>query len=504
MNKHIPPHSETAERVVLGQVLVKHKEFSFLRSEMKFTPEFFYIPAHSIIFEAMNALYLEGRPCDLHAVVIQLTKAGNFDKVGGAAYLDAVYQCAPPDGIIGFYADEVKSCYEKRKVLQIAIEMQSDACNPSNEDGREVAAKGVVELCKIVDSRPEKKTCDEYAGESIDAWIRMAEFRHSGKPVPMLGMATGFKRLDGLLGGLQDGLAILGAKESTGKTSLEAQIAGYIMQSIDVPVLRITRDSKVKDLVRRDLCRESSVPMNFMDNGEYNQIYAERIKAARERMKKWKVDIVDDTFKWPDIAALIRADVAKRGTRLVTVDFLQRFRTGDRQTDRSRADRTEEIVSGFKDLTLELGICALILSQFSRDEIDPRYHINSWLDQKPSLQKLRDSGSIEQQADQVMLLSKIADIEDENGVMGRVTILGNEVAKNRNGSPGTVMMRFDRPMFRMEEVTVLQQEAIKKYLRDDRNLQAKRKKLADIEQPYFTTVKDAIERSSEMEGKAYA
>jgi replicative DNA helicase len=502
-----PPYNELAERICLGTVmLLGHKPFDFLRNEKRFTKDFFYLPAHLLVFEAMDALFTSGLPCDFHAVEVKLTRDGTLDRVGGALFLDGIQEAGRIDGLIELYAEQVKQDHDRRLIIACARKMEAEAFNPENEDARSVAATGIEELCRIAEARQTKKTVAQLADESIARWDELAALKRENKPVPLKGYSTGHERLDRLLGGLQVGLTVIGAQESTGKTSIEGQMLMYAMKNSGVTTLRFTRDSQDSDLVARDIVRESFAPMHYLNAGYMNAVQRERLVTARDSIVKANVRIIDDVFKLPDILAVIRADVARRGTRIVSLDYLQLLRCGDKLIDRSPNQRTEELVTALKGIAGELKIAVVVLSQFSREQAEgfhggPR-PIN-WLDSRPKLARLRDSGSIEQQADVAILMSKVCDLDDGEGRMtGEATLIGVEVAKNRNGAKGVIMMRFDGPCFKFEEIPDLQQRAIAKCLKDERELAMKHVKLDNIEQPYFCTIQDALMRYHMMEPHA--
>jgi len=223
-----------------------------------------------------------------------------------------------------------------------------------------------------------------------------------------------------------------------------------------------------------------------------NAIQRERLQKARNDIAGWKVKIEPNVWKIPDVCALIRADVQKRGTKLITIDYIQVFSSGNRAADGDRNGKLETIMGALKNLVFDIKVPILILSQFARDKESTKGRVGNWLYSRPILEDLKDSGSIEQLADQAMLLSKVEDILDEDGQEGNRTIVACDIAKNKQGATKAIFLNFHRPVFTMTELSVLQQKAVVKALQDDG------KKTDKCKPPHFTCVQDAIDRAHLM------
>lgn len=495
------PCSEEAEQGVLGSVMLDPGVFGLLRAELGIQEDSFFMPAHRIVWAAMERLAEVGRPIDMITLIDELKKDGGLVKCGGSLFLDGLLERTPTAAHAEFYGEQVRQSWSRRKVIDAARKMEQLANDAGCDDARTAAAKGVEMLCVVLEERRRTTTNAEYMAEALKDWERLAGFRQRKEAVPLLGYPTGMDRLDDVIDGLQKNLIVLGARQSTGKTTLEGQVVGFLCDKVGLPVLRITRDSKISDLWKRDICREAEVSLAKMNKGFLYDSGKQKVHDTIKMMEEWPVRVVDDVWKIRDVCALIRADVAKRGTKLVTLDFLQMFRVGDSRIDADRNGRMEEVLSQLKGLVLELKIPIVCLSQFARDKdrLTGKSGVN-WIETRPILEDLKDSGSIEQLADVGILLSKIDDVPDEEGHTGKVTVVACDVAKNKNGPTGPVFLRFDRPYFRMREYSELEQRAIVKFLYDEITVKRMKGMTWDKikDQPVFQSVGEAINRAREM------
>lgn len=490
----IPPHSETSEQGVLGGVLLDGNQFGMLKADMNVVGEAFYVPANRMIWEAMEAVALTGRSIDIYTVAAELTRSGALDKCGGMAYMDGMAERCPIASHVGHYAEEVMLKFGLRACLAASRKIESDALNPEAEDGRTVAAAGIMALCEVMKSKEPDVGIMEDIELSIREWDAAAELRREGKVVPMKGLATGISEIDRLTNGMQPGVIVVGARESTGKTTLEGQIAAHVMRA-DFPVLRITRDSERKLILERDIAREAQVNLALLPKGFMTAIHRERIIKARELIRGWKQKVVMDKWKMPDVCAAIRADFHRRGTRLVTIDFLQQFQTGNSRLDQDQNGKYEAIMGMLKNLTFEIHVPIMVLAQFARDKDGQKGRFGgNWLTQKPIMADFKGSGAIEQLADVALLLSKVGDVRDENGDLGMRTLLGCDVAKNKQGPQGSLFLNFHRPYFTMEEVTENQHTAVTKFLRDE--LKGEKWIAKGDDPPYYDDLEDALKRAS--------
>jgi replicative DNA helicase len=488
------PFSKESEVGVLGSALSDTRVFSYLKSETDICAESFYEPIHADIWTAMEELHSAGRPIDPRTVVGQLKTTGNLERVGGFAAVTGIADDVLTSAHVESYAAEVSRCAGLRAVLKASSKMTSAALAPDALNGQEVAAKGIADLVEVLKTREAETTIEHEANLAVARWDEAVAIREAGGKAHTSGIPCGLQRIDGLLDGLQPGLIVLGARQSTGKTAMCGQIVGNMLKA-GLPVLRITRDSLRARLIERDIAREAYMNLSSLSKGYMKALERERVIKAKEAVSRWPVRIETRLWKIQDITAAIRADVQKRGTRFVSIDYVQLLSAGSRATDNDRNGKLEVIMGELKKLVFDIGIPILILSQLARDKEGLKGRCGNFLHSRPIMEDMRDSGSLEQLADVVILLSKVDDIHDENMELGRRSLLAFDIAKNKQGPTDTIMLQFHRPYFTFEEITENQQDAVMKALKDDG------KKLDKIKQPYFESIQDAMNRSHLMEEK---
>ena len=507
------PHSAEHEGAALGSVLLDVAAFSVLKNDVGLKAEAFYIPAHRLVWEAMEALAAEGRPCDVVSVVDAMRRSGELEKCGGPLFLDGLMENTPTAAHAEFHGEQVLGYWSRRRVIDAARKTEQLAMDGQAVDGRGAAAKGVELLCEVMETRKAVVTNEAYMDNSIERWKVQAEYRKNKLPTPLLGLSTGLPRVDELLNGLKPSLMVLAARQSTGKTALEGQISSYIANQ-GTPVLRITQDSDIQELWDRDICRMAEVSLAKMERGWMFGADEQKVIDSRGLMREWPVRCEDDVWKIRDVCSLIRADVAKRrrirddGTPepyLVTIDYLQLMRTGIPSVDNDRNSRMEECMMHLKRLWRALKIPILVLSQIARDKegLKGRGGGCNWLDNRPILEDIKDSSAIEQAANVAILMSKVEDVADEEGRTGKVTLVALDVAKHKGGPTGPIFARFDRPYFLWHELKKHEQAAVVKYMQDEKRLKVFKVKEDKLQQPVFGSVTEALARADEMEQKKF-
>jgi replicative DNA helicase len=478
-----PPFSEEHERAALGSVLLVGSKWDVLKVDWNLKADAFYIPAHRVTWEAMESLAAAGRPVDVIAVVDQMKRDGTLEKAGGPMFLDGLMELTPTAEHVEFHAEQVAGYWS-------------------------AAAKGVELLCEVMEERKSTVSNVEYMDRALARWDQQAEYRKNKQTPPLLGLSTGLPRIDELLNGLKKGVIVLAARQSTGKTALEGQISTHVV-NMGHPVLRITQDSDIQELWDRDICRTAGVSLAKMERGWMFGNQRQQVVDSKELMKDWPMRCEDEVWKIRDVCSLIRADVAKRRKvnpltglpepYLVTIDYLQLLRTGIPSVDNDRNSRMEECMTHLKRLYKELGIPIMVLSQIARDKdrLTGRGGCN-WLDNRPIMEDIKDCSSIEQGAHVIGLMSKVEDLADEEGRTGKVTLVALDWAKHKNGQTGPIFTRFDRPYFRWEEFTQLQQSAVVKFLHDEKLVKVMKMKPEKLKEPVFENVGDAVARCNEM------
>jgi replicative DNA helicase len=434
--ERVPPHSEDAERGVLGAILLDSEKVMDLCIERQLDPESFYIPVHRAIFDAMMVMNREGRPIDLLTVGERLKAVGLLERVGGAPALHRIVDATPTSAHAEYYIDIVRDRHLLRRVIEASRTAERNCYDP-NAEAQSVLGQAEQSFFDItVNQHGQMRPWHELVNEIV------ATFDNQQKG--FLGVPTGFKDLDKTIKGLKPGnMVVLAARPSMGKTSLAMNIVEHVAlgkgdaQSRPRPVGVFSVEMSCLDLVKRMICCRAEVSGHAIAEGFISQTNHGRLISAADALSNAPIYIDDSAgLDITELRARARRMKSKHNVELIVIDYLQLLRA----PEHSRHGRQVEITyvsAGLKAMAKELGLPVLVLSQLSRA---PEARGG---EEKPKLSDLRDSGSIEQDADIVMLLRRpcrtASDQERENRTLAIV-----EIAKNRNGpAMEEIRMEFD-------------------------------------------------------------
>lgn len=428
----IPPQNIEAEQTVLGSILIDKNAIHKIADVLE--EHDFYSPAHEEIFKAIIELYIKHQPIDIATVANALKESGRLKDVGGSGYLAELTNLVTTAAHADHYAQIVKEKKVLRDLIKTSAEITESAFDPG-EDVESLLDSIEQRILNISQSSLTKNFVhikDELKG----AYERIEKLHAGGEG--MRGVPTGFPKLDNILSGLQKSdLIILGARPSLGKTSMALDIMRHAALVAKIPVGFFSLEMSREQVIDRIISAESQVPLWEIRTGKIrDDVEFQMIQSSLDRLSEAHI-YIEDT---PSMNILQMRSMARRlqvehGLGLIVVDYLQLI------TPRTNSDNTvqqiTEISRGLKALARELKTPVLALSQLSRD-IDKRDYGGG-----PKLSDLRDSGSIEQDADVVMFISR----KDRGGQdvlpeeQGIATI---HVAKHRNGPIGSLQLRFDQ------------------------------------------------------------
>ncbi len=423
----VPPQSLDAERAVLGSIMLRAEALH--EASNLLTPELFYAHKNGIIYDAMLSLSKNSEPIDVLTVTERLREMGQLDSVGGPIYISSLTEGVPSATHATYYAETVY----KKAMLRSLIEAGSDIGELGYSEPEDItetldqAEKRVFE----VTSRPGAQKFIPMSAMIDEAWQRfdkLADSEHELRGVP-----TGYADLDNLLAGLQKSdLIILAARPSVGKTTLAMDIARHVAVKKNIPVGIFSLEMSSQQLVDRMLAAEARVSSWHLRTGRlHNENDFQILQEALARMAQAPLFI--DDFAGNTISrmrSIARKLKAEHGLGLIVVDYLQLIITS-RQYD-SMVNQVTEISRSLKQLAKELDVPVLALSQLSR-AVEQRGG-------KPRLSDLRDSGSIEQDADVVMFIHREDKGRDESERTNIAEIL---IEKHRNGPTGRIELFFD-------------------------------------------------------------
>ncbi len=427
----LPPQNLEAEKSLLGALLLDKEAIHKIVDIT--TAKDFYSRAHQIIFEGMLRLYNKQEPIDLLTVSNTLRENNQLDGVGGVAYLTSLINAVPSSAHVTNYAKIVERKYILRELIDsanhiIGLGHKEDLDLEVMLDEAEQKLFAVTQKSTIQAFQPLTKSLND-AFERLDSL-------HKGDGA-IRGVSTGFVDLDNKTAGLQrSNLIILAARPSIGKTSLALDIARQASKHTQVGIfsLEMSRD----EVTDRILAAEAGVSLwkmrtgKLSHSGENNDF--EKIAFALDRLAQSKL-FIDDTSA-PTVLqmrAMARRLQAEHGLGLIIVDYLQLVRSN--QNYESPVQQVTEISRNLKSLARELNVPVLALSQLSRA-------VESRPDQRPKLSDLRDSGSIEQDADLVMFIFRHDKINRDPNAE-KTNIAEIIIAKHRNGPTGEVELYFE-------------------------------------------------------------
>jgi replicative DNA helicase len=439
----LPPHSPDAERSVLGSMLRDNGVIGDVIQIIRV--ENFYADAHQKIFQAMVGLYDKGHPVDLVVLSEVLKEQKHIEDIGGYAYLAVLWDAAPTAANAEYYARIVRDKALVRSLIHSTNEIQRDAYDqamPADEllEGAERKILDIAQMGIVGQTYTLQDAINE-AYDRIDA--------RTAKDQPISGIATGFTDLDGLTAGLQNSeLVIIAARPSHGKTAFALNIARHVAVEERMPVFFVSLEQSRVELAERLLCCQARVDSHKLRKGylaadEMNKLIAaggelrgsNEAPGASAPVKLF----IDDTAGQGmlRIAANARRLKLRHNLKLVVVDYLQLVEPDNRRD--SRQEQVANISRRLKFLAKELSIPVIALAQVNRSSEDRQDHT-------PRLADLRESGSIEQDADTVMLLHR-PEMYDPGQHEGIMEI---HIAKQRNGPTGKITLTFQKQFMRFE------------------------------------------------------
>lgn len=430
------PHAVETERSILGLILLDNAVLHHVLAHLD--REDFYVEAHRRIFEKMVALYERGRPVDPITLREELAAAGELEQVGGAAAIARLMDGLPQLQNIEHYVRIVREKALLRKLIRAAHQIITEAL-AAPEDPESVLDRAQAAILRITEERTWRQGFVSI-GEIARAELLEVE-RMAGRPQVLTGLPTGFTDLDYMTSGLQRGdMIIVAGRPSSGKTSFALSIAHNVARAGYVVGIASLEMSK-EQLVQRLLCSTARINLHRFRGGFLNREEWGRLADALGQLAACKI-FIDDT---PAMTALeLRAKARRlkheKGLDLLIVDYLQMM--GARGRFESRQQEVSAISRELKTIAKDLDIPLIAVSQLSRAPEVRTSH-------RPQLSDLRDSGSLEQDADVVLFVyrEEMYNPTEENEGIAEII-----VGKQRNGPTGTVQVAFVKEFTRFENL----------------------------------------------------
>ncbi len=439
--ERLTPQNLEAEQSFLGSLLLDKD--AIIKVADMLQPDDFYNDKHRRIYEAMIDLYRKSDPIDLLSLGNRLQEKGELEQIGGRAELISLANAVPTASHVVHYGEIIQKKATMRRLLQAAGEITALGYDQA-EDVAVLLDQAESKLFNV-SQKFLKRSFTPIRDVLSDAFERIDELhREKGK---LRGIATGYTDLDGILGGLQrSDLVILAARPSCGKTAFALDIARLAATKARIPVGIFSLEMSKEQLVDRMICSEANVDLGRMRTGKLNEggehSDFERIGHALGVLSEAPIFIDDSaSANIMEIRTKARRLQMEHGLGMLVIDYLQLMESRSKSADSNRVQEVAEITRGLKTIARELNIPVLALSQLARSVELQKPAI-------PRLAHLRESGSIEQDADVVMFIYRKAadknyrpeEISPEEQNLAEI-----HIAKHRNGPTGLVKLFFDGP-----------------------------------------------------------
>ncbi len=433
------PHNLDAERAILGAILLDDSALLAVFETLK--PQDFYLDSHRKVLEKMIHLMNTSRPIDLVTLKDELQRSNELESVGGAAYLASLTDGLPRAMNIEYYARIVKEKSTLRRIIQISNEAMTRSYK-DEESAEEIlhhVEGGVFDI-----ANQQFHTRFSSITPIVDNVYKHIEELFN-KKTPVTGLETGFVDLDRMTAGLHPSdLIIVAARPGLGKTSLCLNIAQHAAIRNGKCVGIFSLEMSKEQLVKRLLCSEARIDAHRINTGYLNKEDWNRLSRASGDLSETKI-FIDDTasISVPELRSKSRRLSLERGLDLIIVDYLQ-LMSGSTTRYENRTQEISQISRGLKGIAKELNVPLVAVSQLSR-AIESRHGEH----RRPQLSDLRESGSIEQDADVVMFIYRedIVNPTEENSGLGELII-----GKQRNGPTGTIQLAFSRQFTRFDSL----------------------------------------------------
>ena len=421
-----PPHDLAAEQCVLGGMLMSKDAISDVLEVIR--PADHYRPAHQLVHEVILDLYSRGEPADAVTVANELTKRGEIARVGGAPYLHTLMACVPTAANAGYYARIVRERAILRRLVEVGTRIVQLGYS-GDGDADEIVDRAEAEVYGVTDRR----VSEDYRSLSEIMPGALNEIEAIGSRGGMLtGVPTGFADLDALTNGLHPGqMVVIAARPALGKSTLALDLARAASVKAGLTSVIFSLEMSRNEITMRLLSAEARVPLHSMRTGQMGEEDWARLARRMSEVVDAPMFIDDSpNMSMMEIRAKCRRLKQRHDLRLVIIDYLQLMSSPKRVENRQQ--EVSDMSRSLKLLAKELDVPVVAVAQLNRGP-------EQRTDKRPLLADLRESGSIEQDSDVVILLHREDAYERESPRAGEADFI---VAKHRNGPTATVTVAF--------------------------------------------------------------
>jgi replicative DNA helicase len=436
------PHAVGMEKSILSTMLQDPQEFIPLAMEEGLTERYFYLPNHAALFAILVERFTNGKEIELVSLIQYLIDTGKLDKMGGPSAITDIYTYSPSTSRFRPHIVSLREKFTGREILRIGNESAA-AVYDEPEAVQETLANLEREVMAIRDMGNGEKpqTVKQAAMIVVDKLQRELNRDPTSK-----GISTGFADLDRMTNGQHPGeMGIIGARPSVGKTALLANIIDHVCLTESIPVLFFSAEMTTEAITKRMIFSRAKYSLSELSRGVMP------IKSDLIRIQKATMEIAESKLHIDDrsgpsisyISAKARRMKREHGIGMICIDYLGLVKSMSKQSQSSREREIAEISAGAKAMAKDLGVPVILLAQLNRD-VDKR--ATNSTPGRPRMSDLRDSGSIEQDADWIGLLSRESyqNPADDNGSACL------DLVKNRNGATGPIALTFIADIMRFE------------------------------------------------------
>ena len=437
------PSSEDAEKGVLCSLLLSPREVADI-CVLSLRPDAFYIPAHRTIYSLVLEFGAKSKPIDFVSLKQALKDRNQLEEIGGPEYLSALYSFVPTAANAAYYIEIVREKYVLRRLI-IAFNNLSNQCYDAQEDIRPLLDDTEKEIFAITGEhvKTEIVATKDLVMATIEQIEKLYENRGS-----ITGIPTGFGDLDKMTLGLHPAeMIVIAARPSMGKTALAMNIAEHVAMNVGKAGAVFSLEMSSQQLVQRLLCSRAQVDLQRVRDGFLSERDFPKLTSAAAKLAAAKM-FIDDTpgLSIMELRAKARRMKSQYDVELIVIDYLQLLRSTTRRAQDNRQLEISEISGGIKALAKELNLPIVVVAQLNRQP-DTRAKEGG----RPRLSDLRESGSIEQDADVVGLLVRPEYYEtDEDARQEKAGEAELIIAKQRNGPTGEVQLVFRKEYTRFE------------------------------------------------------
>lgn len=424
----VPPHNHDAEQSVLGAIFLEPQ--ALITAAEVLMPEDFYRIAHQKIFQTFLSLSDKGQPIDPVSVSEELTARKELEDVGGLPYITEIAKAVPTAANVAHYAKIVEEKSLLRRLIRVATQIVEDGY--TREDEVEALLSEAEKNMMEVSNRKNAGDFQHIQDVLVDTYDNIERLHTQQGEVT--GIPTGFTDLDKVTAGFQrNDLIIVAARPSVGKTAFALNIAQNVATKTTENVAIFSLEMGADQLVSRMLCAEGNIDAQVLRTGALQAKDWEKLTLAMGSLSNAGIFIDDSSgIRVNEIRSKCRRLQQEHGLGMIIIDYLQLIQ-GSGKAGESRQQEVSEISRSLKGLARELKVPVIALSQLSRS-------VEQRQDKRPMMSDLRESGSIEQDADIVSFLYR-EDYYDKESENNMIEII---IAKQRNGPTGTVSLAFKK------------------------------------------------------------